>query len=290
MPRGKTAKSLSLIDACYSILQEIQPATVRAVCYQLFVRKLLESMEKRCTNRVSTQLVYAREEGFIPWHWIVDETREAERPGTWANPETFIPAVMRSYRRDRWEMQADRVEVWAEKGTVRGTLAPVLKHYGVTFRVMHGHASATALHEAAEESNESPSWVQVLYCGDWDPSGLHMSEVDMPERLERYGGTIDLTRVALTAEDTTPSLPSFPATDKTKDPRYKWFVEQYGQTCWELDALNPVLLRQRVGAAIEQYIDWEVWRRCDAVEAAEQHSLQQILGTWRTVISGQATQ
>ena len=187
-------------------------------------------------------------------------------------------------------MQTHRVEVWSEKGTVRGTLAPVLQHYGVTFRVMHGHASATALHEAAEESNESPSWVQVLYCGDWDPSGLHMSEVDMPERLERYGGTIDLTRVALTAEDTTPSLPSFPATDKTKDPRYKWFVEQYGQTCWELDALNPVLLRQRVGAAIEQYIDWEVWRRCDAVEAAEQHSLQQILGTWRTVISGQATQ
>src|SRR5262249_5526800 len=154
MPRGKTQRSHDLIAACYDILAEIHPATVRAVCYQLFVCKLLPSMAKTCTNRVSTQLVYAREAGSIPWTWIVDETREAERPGTWANPETFILVVMRAYRRDRWQMQMDRVEVWAEKGTVRGTLTPVLQRYGVTFRVMHGHASATALHEATEESQE----------------------------------------------------------------------------------------------------------------------------------------
>jgi hypothetical protein len=84
MPRGKTQRTLSLINACYDILAEIHPATVRAVCYQLFIRKLLPSMAKTCTNRVSTQLVYAREEEIIPWAWIVDETREPERPGTWA--------------------------------------------------------------------------------------------------------------------------------------------------------------------------------------------------------------
>jgi hypothetical protein len=168
-------------------------------------------------------------------------------------------------------------------------LAPVLRDYGVTFRVMHGHASATALHEAAEESQESPSAITVLYCGDWDPSGLHMSEVDIPERLDRYDSIIDLTRVALIAEDVSLLLPSFPASDKTKDPRYRWFLERYGQTCWELDALNPVLLRERVQAAIEQYIDWDAWLRCDEVEEAEQRSLKHILGTWRSVISGQAT-
>ena len=65
MPRGKTAKSLALIDACADILQEMQPATVRAVCYQLFIRHLLPSMAKTYTNRVSTQLVYAREQEII---------------------------------------------------------------------------------------------------------------------------------------------------------------------------------------------------------------------------------
>jgi hypothetical protein len=83
MPRGKAERSLALIDASYAILQEIQPATVRAVCYRLFTLGLIESMAKTCTNRVSTQLVDAREQGLIPWEWVVDETREVERAPTW---------------------------------------------------------------------------------------------------------------------------------------------------------------------------------------------------------------
>ena len=39
-------------------------------------------MSKAETNKVSMQLVWAREQNIIPWEWIVDETREAERPNT----------------------------------------------------------------------------------------------------------------------------------------------------------------------------------------------------------------
>src|SRR5262249_35799929 len=156
MPRGKTAQSLALIDACYSILEEIHLATVRAVCYQLFIRQLFESMAKTCTNRVSDQLVYARKQGIVPWEWMGDETREAERPGTWADPERSIAVVMRAYRRDRWVWQPQRVEVWSEKGTVRGTLAPILQDYGVTVRVMHGHTSWPCVHAVAEECRTAP--------------------------------------------------------------------------------------------------------------------------------------
>ena len=47
MPRGKTQRSVDLIAACYDILQEIHPATVRAVCYQLFIRgQRIPSMER----------------------------------------------------------------------------------------------------------------------------------------------------------------------------------------------------------------------------------------------------
>lgn len=79
MGRGKAQKSLDLIDAARAILREIQPATVRAVCYRLFVANVIDNMSKSQTNKVSRQLTWAREEGIIPWHWIVDETREAER-------------------------------------------------------------------------------------------------------------------------------------------------------------------------------------------------------------------
>jgi hypothetical protein len=40
---------------------------------------------------------------------------------------------------------------------------------------------------------------------------------------------------------------------------------------------------------VSQYIDWDTWLRCDEVEAAEQHSLTEILETWGQVKTGQAT-
>ena len=130
--RGKSARNLELIAAAYDILARIQPASVRAVCYQLFIRHLIESMAKTCTNRVSKQLVYARGHGSLDWDWIVDETREPEYAPTWKDPERLITATVRQYRKDRWQNQPRRVEIWSEKGTVRGTLRPVLDEYGVT--------------------------------------------------------------------------------------------------------------------------------------------------------------
>ena len=125
MGRGRSARTLELVDAVRAILADIEPASVRAVCYRLFVAELIGSMERRETARVSRILVDARKRGEIPWHWIVDETRRAERQGTWADPTSFADLAQRTFRRDRWMYQPVRVEVWSEKGTVRGTLALV---------------------------------------------------------------------------------------------------------------------------------------------------------------------
>jgi hypothetical protein len=79
------------------------------------------------TQKVSRALVYAREQGIIPWGWIVDETREAERISQWDNSIDYGETVLRAYRKDFWQYQPDRIEVWSEKGTVRGVLAPSRK-------------------------------------------------------------------------------------------------------------------------------------------------------------------
>lgn len=281
MPRGKTAKSLALIDACAAILAEIQPATVRAVCYQLFIRRLLDSMATACTKRVSAQLVDAREAGMVPWAWIVDETRDAERQFTgWENPDAFMRSMRDFYRRDRWAMQPVTIEVWSEKGTVRGTLAPILQQYGVTFRVMHGFSSATTVHEVAQETQASTKPLHVLYVGDWDPSGLYMSEVDLPARLERYGAVLTFERLALTQEDVGAGLPTFAAETKTTDSRHQWFVRHHGSLCCEVDALSPPLLRARVETAILALVDPDAWAQCARVEEAEQASMRELFDTW----------
>ncbi len=290
--RGKAQKNVELIDAAYRILDEIQPASVRAVCYRLFVEGLIPSMEKANTNRVSSQLVYARENGIIPWEWIVDEARRPERVSTWANPEQILAAAVNGYRKDYWADQPEWIEVWSEKGTIRGTLSPVLNHYGITFRVMHGHGSATVLHDVAEMADESEKRLTVLYVGDRDPSGMDMSERDLPERLDRYGpdASVGIFRIAIAEEDTRSEarVPSFRASDKTKDPRYRWYVHRYGPPCWELDALNPVILRDRVEDEIVARLDNEAWDHAIEIEAAEVSSMRDFLKGYPG-ISRQAT-
>ena len=92
-----------------------------------------------------------------------------------------------SYRRDFWDQQPVRVQTWSEKGTVRGVLNKVLRKYAVDFQVMHGFSGATTVCGLAQDGDDGRPLV-ALYVGDYDPSGLFMSECDLPERLERYGG------------------------------------------------------------------------------------------------------
>jgi hypothetical protein len=248
-------------------------------------------MARKHIRPVYEQLKDARERGMIPWDWIADETREPERAPTWRDPERFVRVVQRSYRRDYWAMHPHRIEVWSEKGTVRGTLAPILDQYGVTFRVMHGFGSATAVHDVALATQANPQPLTVFYVGDYDPSGMHMSEVDLKQRLHRYGQRgMRWRRVALTRPQIDASLTEamgFDAATKDGDSRYRWFVERYGNRCWELDAMSPVDLRHDVEEAIKHMIVPELWDRCRLIEQAECDSLKEVLGNWQQSISGQ---
>jgi hypothetical protein len=272
-------KSIALVEAMRAIVEVAQPITGRGVGYKLFVKKLIASMKTGDMHRVYRLLREAREQGTIPWEWIVDESRQLEKTASWSDPEAYTKTMINAYRREYWDQQPVRLQVWSEKGTVRGVLQPVLDEYGVGFRVVHGFASATVVHDVAEDDDGRD--LIVLYVGDWDPSGLCMSEVDLPERLERYdGGHVILKRVALKQEQLA-NLPSFPAADKRKDPRYRWFVTNHRHECWELDALDPNELRRCVEAAIKEHIEPVAWQRCKVTEAAERESLKTVIAQWQ---------
>jgi hypothetical protein len=145
--RGMAQRSLDLIEAMRAAAEKAQPITGRGIGYKLFTQKLIPCMSTNDMQGVYRLLRLAREQGDIPWEWIVDETRSMERTSTWDNPEAYARAVARSYRRDFWNQQPVRVEVWSEKGTVRGVLSPVLDEYQVGFRVMHGFSSATTVYD-----------------------------------------------------------------------------------------------------------------------------------------------
>jgi hypothetical protein len=285
MGRGRGRKTIELRERARQILATFQPATVRSVAYKLFSEGFIPNMSKQEVGRVSRILTGAREDDEIPWEWIVDNTRKPTWPGTYSSPMAFSRSVSNWWRQDPWEYQDVTVEVWSEKDTVSGVLAPVLQEYAVPFRVNRGFTSATAAHDIALETNLAEKPLLALYVGDFDPSGLYMSVVDLPQRLEKYDANIDqldLIRIALTADDCAamPDL-SFAASEKSRDPRYRWFLKHTGQTrCWELDAMDPNTLRQRVETAIREEIDFDAWERVVTTDRAVKESLDAYMVKW----------
>ena len=279
--RGRAKASLDLIAAMHSAAEDAQPITGRGIGYKLFAAGLIPSMARSEMAKVYRLLKEAREEGIIPWEWIVDETRELELVASWKDPAQFMRMAARSYRRDAWTDQPIKVEVWSEKGTVRGVLRPVLDEYGVGFRVLHGFNSATGVYEAAQDSRRDGRVLIVLYVGDFDPSGMYMSKRDLPDRLKKYGGLhILLKRIALVSDDLD-DVSTFEASDKEGDPRHDWFVTRYGDTCAELDAMDPNDLRERVEDAIRDEINLEAWDRAVKVNEAEQELLRTFFKGWK---------
>jgi hypothetical protein len=51
--RGRSKATLDLIATCREIIEQVQPITVRGVCYKLFVAELIDSMEIRNTQKIS---------------------------------------------------------------------------------------------------------------------------------------------------------------------------------------------------------------------------------------------
>jgi hypothetical protein len=286
--RGRSKATLELLEACKEIIEETQPITVRGVCYRLFVAKLIDSMEVKNTQKISRLLVWAREQGEIEWESIVDESRSMERVSQWRDLESYGRVIEQSYRRDFWAHQRNQVIVISEKATVAGILRPVLDEYGVTFFPVHGFNSATKMHDLAEQIGQGSADEDdrkhfiLLYVGDHDPSGMYMSEIDLPERLKRYGAndfeewigkSFALKRIAL-IDDDIDDLPPFEA--KPQDPRYGWYVENYGEKAWELDAMDPNKLRDRVEEAINEYIDPGDWEQHKKIETAQRETTRKI--------------
>lgn len=106
----------------------------------------------------------------------------------------------------------------------------------------------------------------LLYLGDMDPSGEDMVR-DIRERLQMFGVVhIDVRKIALTMEQIEEHQPP-PNPAKRTDPRAAEYIEKFGSTSWEVDALPPEVLDELVRSEFEVLIDME---KMDAVKAREE--------------------
>lgn len=284
--RGKSKSTLRTEQAIIEIVNERYPVTVRGVCYALFTRGLIGSMATKETGRISRIMTDMRENDELDWTLIVDGSRAVDRINSWSDPDSIIRSAVNGYRRNYWQDQPTLVEIWSEKSTIAGVLEPVLDEYGVTFRVMKGFGSFTAVRQAAEDSFDVGDHQQAiaLYIGDWDPSGLYMSEVDLPGRLERYGSEWEFRRIAIT-EDDLDDLPHFDTDTKSEDRRFDWYkanTPMDWRKSWELDAMNPNDLRDRVREQIVTRLDLLAWEHAKEIESVEIESMRAFHEAWKS--------
>jgi hypothetical protein len=236
----------------------------------------------------------ARNDGRVPFAWIVDRSRTSYRVHNWKNMSQLGKAIeneLLGYRRDFWQDQPNYVEIWCEKDAMTGSIEPVTREYGVELFPIRGFNSTTKAHEAAMRllnQREAGKNIVVYYLGDWDPSGENM-QGELYERVTSYRRghrpwAFTYRRVAIHQEDIAKfKLP--PLKVKDTDSRTPGFVRRYGNRAVELDALPPSELRRRLAAAIEESISQPEWQRARLVEEAQRETNEHYAETIKEMIT-----
>lgn len=277
MAQAEWRSTTRLIDQAGGILAEESPMTVRQLFYRLVSIGEIEN-SRNDYQRVSTTMTKARNDGRIGFDAIVDRSRPEYSPIVFDDAAQYARVVSKGYRKDYWQLQPQRVEVWCEKDSVTGSIEDLTDGLGITVRVARGFLSTTKAHDVAESIARSEKPMTIFYLGDHDPSG-RLIERDLSERIRDYGAKFTITRLAIHAADIAKfKLP--PLRVKESDSRASSFLRRYSNKCVELDALPPTELRHRIELAVTKMLDLEIWTRAVEVEKAELASIQRIVKRW----------
>jgi len=248
--------------------------TLRQIYYKL-VAGYGYPNKRSAYNQLSTQLVKARKRGDTDETRIEDRSREfLGGDYHFDSPEEYVTYRFESflnspvyYARKMWTSQPEYVMIWVEKDALSRVISTEADKYNVTTCPSRGYASYTYVKQALSTLPEDKQ-ITVLHFADHDPSGLDMTR-DLENRLSEYSDLPDVTveRIALNYDQVQHfELPPNPT--KRADPRYKRYNAEYGNECWELDAIEPVELQAMVSEAIRSHIDSDIWNQ--TLEETEQ--------------------
>ena len=252
----KNKEQLQVINSIIEeYAEEGYKLTLRQLYYQLVSRDIIPNAVKEYA-KISTLLVKGRMAGVVDWEAIEDRIRVPFLPYWVFGIEDAIKDTVEQYRLNRQQEQDVYIELWVEKDALSGVLKRITSHYHINLMVNRGYSSCTAMHDAYQRlkrQEKQGKKTYILYLGDHDPSGLDMVR-DIRDRLEEFGVIPQVIPIGLTREQINKYNPP-PNPAKIKDPRAKWYIEQHGNTSWEVDALNPKVLHELVKKNVENLID-----------------------------------
>jgi hypothetical protein len=208
---------------------------------------------------------------------------------------------------DRWQGQPTFVSVWVEKEALAGVFEPVCAELGVSWFACRGYPSVSALWSWLQKATDvidagshrqSLRWpgdvvtherhvgeateAVVLYFGDHDPDGWEIprsAERNIRRLMELKNIDFPLTfvRVALNMEQIRRYRPP-PFEAKVTSARYRGYIDEHRTNdAWELDALDPRVLRDLIRRHVAHYFDGDIRRRNEAELAGAREALRKHL-------------
>lgn len=246
-----------MIDAVNIILQDYHSQgyrlTLRQLYYQLVAQGTIPNSVKEY-SKLSQTCVIGRMNGLLDWFMIEDRIRVPYLEYYVDSPEDAIEDTLSHYKLNRQEGQSRHIEIWTEKDAVSNILKRVSEKFHVRLMVNRGYSSCSAMYETYKRFSRVDQEQIILYVGDHDPSGLDMLR-DIKTRLLEFGtDDFRLIPVALTMSQIKKYKPP-PNPAKISDPRAGWYINQFGNTSWELDALSPKVLEAVVRTALLRHLD-----------------------------------
>lgn len=280
--------SLRIITTANKIIKEYRAQgftlTLRQLYYQFVARGFIPNKQTEY-KRLGSIINDARLAGLIDWLAIEDRTRNVRTSASWEGPEEIIQAVADQFCLDLWQGQRYRPEVWIEKDALVGVIEPVCTKYRVPYFACRGYTSQS---EQWRAGTRFASLLQrgvtpiVFHLGDHDPSGIDMTR-DNTERLSMFAGeSIEVQRLALNYDQVEQYSPP-PNPAKDTDSRSDSYKSLYGESSWELDALDPVTISNLITDALDNIIDTDAWDKMTALEQQHRDNLAKAAENWSEV-------
>ena len=196
--RGRAAATIKLGEAAHDVLAGTPYAmTLRQLYYALVSTGAIPKSEA-AYGKLKRLMRDLREDGTVPWDWLVDHTRSVFQPRTWDGIEGLLADSARLYRRDLMRSQDVAIQLWAESDSIGSVIAQVADRYTIPTFIGRGYAARGYLWSAARDAvaaHRAGKDVVILHVGDFDPSGEDIFR-DVVETLRVYAWAIAERRPA----------------------------------------------------------------------------------------------
>jgi hypothetical protein len=190
-----------LRDLLVALLQEHErdgalPTSARFLFYELVQRGQLSKTAtgaRRPDQNLHDALTDIREDGRVPWDWIVDETRSLENYTGYPTIKQGVLASVPHITLDPWQGRAPLV--LTESRSLAGVLRSVVSDYACRIAATNGQCGGFLRTDVGPTLQADD---RVLYLGDLDLAGDQI-EANTRRVLEREaGGALRWERLALT--------------------------------------------------------------------------------------------